>query len=251
MKYLVPHFSISLLSAFLCIGGWSTAHGNEEASPGVLPKIFLERYHNEKSNSWITITDDSTPDFIVKDGDDFSITDTKSASHFLLTCQAPYPIYWNMTDVKVAYFSNMNFSLSEIIHYVIKLYFYMQPVHLNKIKSGFKAVFDLEELANAEPKEFSSYMELFNDVSFTGLYTCRSVEDENLKKDTYIFLPGLTDKTQTLIGAGLDSLEVEVGINGQDSVVLPCKVSKKSAQVSLSQIDVNCELNIFISNRKY
>ncbi len=118
-------------------------------------------------------------------------------------------------------------------------YLYLQPVHLNKIKSGFKAVFDLEgqELAKAEPKEFFSYMELFNDVSFTGSYTCRSVEDENVKKYTYVFLPGLTDKAQTLLDEGL---EMEVGINGQDSVLLPCRVSKKSAKVSLAQIDVKC-----------
>lgn len=100
-------------------------------------------------------------------------------------------------------------------------------------------MFDLQgqELANAEPNEFLSYIVLFNEVSFTGLYTCRSVEDDNFKKNTYVFLPGITDKTQSLIDA---SQEVEVGINGQESVLLPCRVSKKSANVSLAQIDVNC-----------
>lgn len=101
----LAHISFTLCLAFLFIGEWSTAHGNEEAS--VVPKIVLERYKNEKSNSWITITDESTPDFIIKDGDDFSITNTESATHFLLVCRAPYPIYWNMTDVKVAHYSNI------------------------------------------------------------------------------------------------------------------------------------------------
>lgn len=95
---------------------------------------------------------------------------------------------------------------------------------------------------NIVPHEFISYLRLYNTVTSTGLYTCRSVHDDKLAESTYVFLPGLNEAARTLIYAGN---ELEIGLNGLDTIIIPCKISQKYAEVSITR------LNVITSNFKF
>lgn len=216
MAFVTANFSLlyaSSISLFICC----LIKVNSEKLDAAyvhLPNISLERYRDETLKKWITIEDESSiGNFIVKNEDVLSVvpSDKITATHILLVCRAPYPIYWNSTGV--------------------------YPTDLDEISTGFKVEYTENSTSSNSTKEFLAFLELCNEESFTGLYTCQSVESSNLVSSTYVFLSGITSQSKVLLQAGED---ITVGLNGQQSIMLPCKVSQPSAVVQLAKQNVHC-----------
>lgn len=212
MTFVAAHLTLIYLCSIILFIDCLKKVGSEIENG---PKITLESYKSETSHKWITIRNQSSlPNFIVKNVNDFSVfSNETSATHILLVCRASYPIYWNSTNVK--------------------------PNNLNEINTGFKAEFNIDKRNSANstnPTKFIAYLQLYNEQSFTGLYACRSVDSEKLNSTTYVFLSGIANNSTLLLQAGQD---INVGLNGQQSVLLPCKVSQPSTLVQLAKKNVN------------
>ncbi|CAL8112731.1 unnamed protein product [Orchesella dallaii] len=183
-------------------------HSLQQSADETFPVIYLEGYRNLESREWIKVTDISPEeyeDLVFQGDDDLSVINSTIVSDIVVTCRSNVPIYWVMTDVQPT-------TLSASDMYTATKVVYEDGTHFSKIK------------------EFQSILQLNNRPILTGLYTCQSYKEEKLRKSVYLFLTG---------NAGIDErilveppLELTVGVNGQDEVVVPCKVTRKDANVS-------------------
>ncbi|CAL8112729.1 unnamed protein product [Orchesella dallaii] len=184
-------------------------HSLQQSADDTFPVIYLEGYRNLESREWIKVTDISPEEYnelLLQGDDDFSVINSKIVSDIVVTCKSNVPIYWVMTDVQPT-------TLSASDMYTATKVVYEDGTDFSTIK------------------EFQSLLQLNNRPILTGLYTCQSYKEEKLRKSVYLFLTGNAGSDERILVE--PPLELTVGVNGQEEVVVPCKVTKKDANVTL------------------
>ncbi|CAG7719146.1 unnamed protein product, partial [Allacma fusca] len=171
------------------------------------PEIKVTHWQETGEMEWTTTTNDvSDPDLINFNATTNTMSISNNIAGLILTCTANYPIEW-ISDVGKQLLSSRKtaFMRGRTSREALDVY----------VENSYTYTVDLTFRANFK--------------EFTGNYTCRKINIDQLSASVYMFWEGVTAAYLTLSGKSLDVLLQPA----QDKLVIPCRVCMEDVKVTL------------------